>query len=120
MPDNYIQSQPDVEQALGSQVQQDQRSQNQEKPKKALPQWRVTATFPHLMKSGGAVAVIVEAANWKIAMGRAAREIAKLPEMKKRKISGGSFTMTKLTERVEIKPQAEQAMLPIDTGEHER
>ena len=78
--------------------------------------WRIAASF-HRMAD---LVVTVHSPNWQAALRKAALEIKKLPEMKGRRLKGGSFML----QEIDPEPTTEQTgaseqlpLLPAEQGQ---
>ena len=81
-----------------------------------MPQqlYRIRADFPVLGDNRLQV-LEIEAINWPAALGRAARELKKLPIMHKRRISAASFVIERIG-RAEDRPAADAHTQPTLPG----
>jgi hypothetical protein len=82
--------------------------------------FRVTANFPILGRDAHQ-SVIVEGSNWMVALGKAARELKRLPVMHRRRITALSMVLEQTEGQgigiVEQAPAAEQTVMSQPEGD---
>jgi len=79
--------------------------------------FRVTANFPILGRDSHQ-SVIVEGSNWMVALGKAARELKRLPVMHRRRITALSMVLEQTEgQGMTVEPVSEQTVMAQSEGD---